>query len=182
MTRSEIKNEYFDWMYNLVCGDRYSGASFIKLLRYLHDTEFRYLIPKDQNRAEDGRSLRRRFILRNDYEDCYDYVINALEGPCSVLEMMIALDIRCEEDIMDSTDVGDRSGQWFRGMIVSLGLGHMHDDNFDEQYVYDVIERFLDRDYEPNGRGGLFTIRHCDDDLRDVEIWWQLCWYLDSIT
>ena len=32
---------------------------------------------------------------------------------CSVLEMMIALAIRCEEHIMDDPDVGNRTGQWF---------------------------------------------------------------------
>ena len=50
------------------------------------------------------------------------------------------------------------------------------------ELVEDVIERFLDREYGPDGKGGLFTVRHCEYDLRDVEIWYQLCWYLDSIT
>ena len=52
---------------------------------------------------------------------------------------------------------------------------------FDKQYVTKVIGRFLNREYEPNGKGGLFIINNCNDDLRDVEIWYQLCWYLDSI-
>ena len=67
-------------------------------------------------------------------------------------------------------------------MVVSLGLGSMTDDNIDEEYVESVIERFLDRDYEPNGKGGLFTIPNCPYDLRDAEIWFQAMWYLDSIT
>ena len=58
----------------------------------------------------------------------------------------------------------------------------MSDNHYDETYVDEVITRFLDRDYQPNGKGGLFTIRHCDDDLREVEIWYQLCWYLDTIS
>lgn len=43
--------------------------------------------------------------------------------PCSVLEMIIALAIRLEEHIMDDPDIGNRTGQWFWDMIVSLGLG-----------------------------------------------------------
>ena len=39
--------------------------------------------------------------------------------------MMIALAIRCEEHIMDDPDAGDRTGQWFWSMLVSLGLGSM---------------------------------------------------------
>ena len=83
---------------------------------------------------------------------------------------------------MDDPDLGDRTSQWFWRMIVSLGLGSMVDERFDISMVHDVVERFLNREYEPNGKGGLFTIRHCEYDLRDVEIWYQLCWYLDSIT
>ena len=96
--------------------------------------------------------------------------------------MMVGLAIRCEETIMDDTNIGDRTGQWFWGMIVNLGLGSMFDNNYDRQLVETNVERFLEREYDYNGKGGLFTIRHCDRDLRDVEIWYQLCWYLDSIT
>ena len=57
----------------------------------------------------------------------------------------------------------------------------MDDTRFDRPYVNSVVKKFLKRDYEPNGQGGLFTIKKCRDDLRDVEIWYQMCWYLDSI-
>ena len=82
---------------------------------------------------------------------------------------------------MDNPAVGDRTAQWFWSMIVSLGLGSMTDSRFDEYYVERVIDRFLNRDYSPDGRGGLFTIPRCEEDLRDVEIWYQTTWYLDTI-
>ena len=104
-----------------------------------------------------------------------------LYGPCSVLEMMLGLAIRCEEDYMDNPVKGNRTGQWFWGMVVNLGLGAMDDSKFDKVFVEDAVRRFLNREYEPDGTGGLFKIRNCDRDLRYVEIWWQLCWYLDSI-
>ena len=99
---------------------------------------------------------------------------------CSVLEMMVALSIKCE-DIMGDDRFGDRTGQWFWGMIVNLGLGSMTDDRFDELYAEDVINIFLDRRYDPDGKGGLFRIKHCRQDLRNVEIWYQMCWYLDTL-
>lgn len=180
--RDEIINSYFDWMYDTVCKQVHSKQiSYRKLLTRLHSTEFRYSIPMDENREEDGIELRYRFALTNGYEDSPDVVMDALMGPCTVLEMMVALAIRCEEDIMDDPRVGCRIGQWFWGMITSLGLGTMRDDKFDRQFVDDVLSRFLNRDYEPNGKGGLFTIRQCDHDLRTVEIWYQLCWYLNTI-
>lgn len=166
-----IENEYFEWLYDLVCEGRYARSiSYRKLLMHLHDTEFVWSIPKDENRADDGIRLRERFVDGN-----YIY------GPCSVLEMMVALALRCEENIMDDPKVGNRTRQWFWEMIVNLGLGAMTDDVYDEREVTGIVERFLDRDYDPDGKGGLFRIRDCDRDLRDVEIWYQLCWYLDSI-
>lgn len=180
MNRDYIIDEYFEWLFDLVCGERYSKQiSYRKLLMRLHSIEFRYLLPMDRNRAENGMSLRYRFALTQDYDS--DLVHEVLDGPCSVLEMMIALAICCEETIMDDPCIGDRTGQWFWGMVVNLGLGSMRDDKFDKKYVDEIVERFLDREYEPNGRGGLFTIKDCDEDLRDVEIFHQLCWYLNSI-
>ena len=183
MTRNEIKNEYFNWMCELVCGDRYAVTiSYRKLLMRLHDTEFTYLIERDSNRANDGMQLRYRFAISQGYKNSSDAIVNLLDGPCSVLEMMLALAIRCEETIMDDPNYGDRTAQWFWGMIGSLGLRCMTDEHFDEKYVESVVFRFLDRKYCSNGEGGLFIIDDPPRDLRDVEIWNQLSWYLDAIT
>lgn len=91
--------------------------------------------------------------------------------PCSVLEMLIALAFRCEEHIMTDPDIGNRMGQWFWNMIVSLGLGSMSDSRFDAAYTDDVISRFMNRKYKRNGEGGLFTVERCKYDMRTVEIW-----------
>lgn len=174
-----VVDEYFEWLYDYVCGDRYSEKlSYRKLLKLLHEIEFTYLMPNDENRAKNGINLRWIFSLKTGVN--YDEVQKYIDGPCSVLEMLIALAMSCE-DIMDDPLVGDRTGQWFWRMITNLGLGSMFDSRFDEHFIEDVIRKFLYREYEPNGKGGLFTIRGCDVDLRNVEIWHQLCWYLDSI-
>lgn len=177
MARYDVGLEYFEWLTDLVNEGRFGGCvSFRKLLAYLHDTEFIYLIPKDENRAADGVYLRYRFA----YEHSGDEEM-FLHGPCSVLEMMIGLAVRCEEDTMADTQIGDRTSQWFWGMVTNLGLGGMNDDRFDIDEVSEVIEQFLYREYSPDGRGGLFTVRGCRKDLRKVEIWTQLMWYLDTI-
>lgn len=177
-----IRYEYFDWLFDLVCEDLFSNQiSYRELLSYLHNTKFRYLNSRDRNRADDGVDLRRRFALYQGYEDSCDMVVDMLSGPCSVLEMMVALAIRCEETIMDDPSKGNRTCQWFWGMISNLGLGSMTDDRFDEVYAKNAIDIFLNREYEPDGRGGLFTIRNCDVDMRRLEIWYQLCKYLNSL-
>lgn len=183
MAQTRIEKEYFEWMYDLVCNDIYvEQNSYRELLSYLHNTRFKYSIRKDAARAYDGIDLRYRFAEKYYPELTYNEVREVLSGPCSVLEMIVALAIRCEETIMDDPSYGDRMNQWFWKMIVSLGLGAMTDRRFDIQYVKDVVKRFLNREYEPDGRGGLFRIRDCEHDLRYVEIWIIMLWYLDSIT
>jgi hypothetical protein len=172
-----VKEEYFEWLYNYVCkGRSHSKVSYRKLLECLHQIEFTFFVPNDVNRAKDGVDLRYRFAMVEDDERITDI----LDGPCTVLEMMVALSIRCEETIMDDTQYGDRTGQWFWNMMSNLGIGNMPDDIFDREIVEDAIYRFLERRYDPDGKGGLFHIRGCSDDLRNVEIWVQLCWYLDN--
>ena len=166
--------DYFKWLCDIVCKDRFSkNISYNKLLECLYSIEFRFLIPNDINRAKDGVDLRKRYYLMtfNDVD---------MDLPCNVLEMMVALTIRCEESIMDNPSFGDRTGQWFWTMIKTLGLYAMTDDVFDDDFVRDKIDIFMDRQYEPDGQGGLFRIKHCMRDLRKVEIWYQLCWYLDQ--
>lgn len=182
MTRNQVRNEYFNWIYDLVCGNKFAkGISYRKLLMHLHSVEFTWILPRDMNRADDGINLRYRFAKTQVHEDLIESIVDDLIEPCSVLEMMVALAIRCEESIMDDPCVGDRTKQWFWGMLVNMGLGYMDDDQYDKRIVDDAVNRLLDRTYESNGKGGLFTVRHCEYDLRGVEIWYQLLWYLDTI-
>lgn len=180
MVRDDVLNEYFDWMCQLVSDKQYIGdRSYRKLLSKLHNIPFTYTIDMDGNRAADGIDLRYRFGYERNYED---YIIASFldDKPCSVLEMIVALALRCET-IMEDPDYGDRTGEWFWGMIESLGLESMDNTSFNRDYVDDVIDIFLSRDYGRDGRGGLFTIKHPKRDLRTVEIWYQMNWYLDSI-
>ena len=179
MDRDKIENEYFEWMYNIATKGMFSkNISFRKLLMHLHSIDFIYSIPKDGGRAGDGIDLRYRFLYEyNGKEDAENYI----HGPCSVLEMILALAIRCEETMMDNPKLGDRTKQWFWGMITNLGLGSMENSRYDKKYVEEVVDNFLHRRYQANGKGGLFTVNNADDDLRKVEIWYQLCWYLNTI-
>lgn len=181
MTRDELNRLYFQWMCHHVYDEQYSEkTTYHKLLHRLHEADFDYVLMMDGNRAEDGTDLRYRFA----YEYSIDNRMAAAyldDRPCSILEMMVALAIRCEERLMEDPDLGDRTGQWFWNMIVSLGLGGMTDAHYDANYVDMVIDRFLRREYKRNGEGGLFTVEHHPQDMRTVEIWYQLSYYLDEI-
>lgn len=173
-TMAKTINElYFSWMVRKCrCEDR------VKLLGLLDSISFTYIIPLDANRAEDGIDLRYRFAYENaiSESEIHDTIDRR---PCSVLEMMVALAIRCEETIMSDPEYGDRTYIWFKEMLTSLGFDRIYDDNFVREYCVDHIYRFLNRDYKPTGEGGLFTVFDRGD-LRHVEIWYQAMWYLTS--
>ena len=175
--RDELKERYFNWMYRIVMPSR---PSYTKLLRRLNEIPFTYILPMDENRMTDGIDLRYRFghSQRISEKD----IVNHLDTEgCSVLEMMVALAIHCEEDIMDDPDVGNRTSRWFMEMIHNLGLTGMDDLNYNRQYVDGTIDIFLHRRYAPDGKGGLFRLKHCTEDLRNVQIWYQMNWYLNEI-
>lgn len=101
-------------------------------------------------------------------------------GPCSVLEMMVGLSIRCENELMHDSLKGDRTSVWFWIMIDNLGLDQMDDYEFDEDYCNYILERFLNREYDSDGFGGPFFIHDFDGDMTNMELWYQLNFYIDS--
>lgn len=175
-----LREKYFEWLCGKIINSD-SNIKYSKLMSCLFDREFISILPMDENRSSDGKNLRYRFGIEEHIPR--DIISMELDGPehCSILEMMIALSIRCEESIMTDNKYGDRTGEWFWNMIVSLELGTMNDDRFDEDYVNEVLDRFINRQYKENGEGGLFTIDNIKKDMRKFEIWYQMCWYLDYL-
>lgn len=175
MDKSNMKEQYFEWL----CSKVNCSAKYSKLMSFLYDKEFIYTISLDENRAEDGLNLRYDFCreMKISPEIIFPYIN---DRPCSFLEMMVALSMRCEEHIMSNSELGDRTGNWFWGMIKNLGLHTMINKCFNFQKAENIIKRLIDHDYAPNGEGGLFTV-DCGHDLRKTEIWYQMCWYLDTV-
>ena len=175
--KSNFKKRYFHWL----CDFTGDWASYKLLLRRLHDTPFLYILDRDENRAKDGMDLRYRFVCKNNIDKSEIERYFKDTEHCSILEMMIALAIRCEEHIMANSDLGDRTGRWFWAMIANLGLGLQMDTNYCPRKIDDILQDFINREYAPNGEGGLFTVHNSRFDLRSVEIWYQAMWYLGEV-
>ena len=172
-----IQDTYFEWLCSMVADTKPDRMSYKKLLKYLDQTEFTFIMPMDENRCADGVDLRYRFGDERGIEgpviaSCLD------DRPCSILEMMVALAVRAEESIMVDPARGIKPGRWFWMMISNLGLINMHDSNFDEEYVNGVVWRFLNREFGRNGEGGLIYIPNSEYDMRSLEIWYQMMRYL----
>lgn len=180
MTSNSINELYFLWLKNIACGIKnVKIKTYDSLLRYLHRIKFEYSIPMDGNRAEDGIDLRYRFGCDNGYGG--ELIANCIDiDDCSMLEMLVALSLRCEEHIMSNPDIGNRTSKWFWIMIGNLGLSNMTNDIFDKDYVDDVIEKFFEHKYKRTGEGGLFKLKHYIQDMRDIDIWKQAMWYLSE--
>lgn len=175
-----LKREYFNYLCSKICDESHNQNDYKRLLQKLHATEFTFVLDMDENRALDGVDLRYRFLIEDGSYSEKD-ILNEIDNrPCSVLEMMVGLALRCEEDIMFSPAYGDRTSHWFWSMINSLGLGGQDLNLFNSKYVDLVLHDFLTRKYQRNGFGGLFTTSSRDIDMRKLEIWTQLMLYLDE--
>lgn len=176
MNGSRIESLYFEWLSDIVCPDNASKKrAFYDLLCFLQDTPFRYSIANDKNRVGDAIALRMLFLDINHIDPQHHSVISF---EASVLEVLISLAKRCEEDIMDDLGFGNRTEKWFWVMLENLELDYMSNKKFNMVIAKRRIDVFLDRRYDMNGKGGAFILQKCSKNMREVELWYQLNWYL----
>ena len=175
--RTELEKRYFDWLCSVI--SHKNRINYKKLLMYLYKRSFNYILPMDGNRAEDGIDLRYSGFGYFTGTEQYEIARYLDRRDCSVLEMMVALAIRAENIVGDS-ELGDRKALWFWSMIDSLGLSGMDDEHYDETKVIFAIDCLINRDYKYDGKGGLFTVKEPFHDMRSVEIWNQMCWFLSE--
>lgn len=164
---------YLNWLSEIAIPDADQRDLYQKLLLGLYSEDFYWSVKNDGNRAGDGENL--RWIFEDETG-----LICEKEGPCSVLEMLVALARDCENEIMYDPDEGDRTGVWFWEMIENLGLGEMDDWCFDLDQFDIVMRRFLDRKYGADGDGGPFYICGFRGDMRRIELWYQLNFYMKN--
>ena len=164
---------YFDWLVIRISPDYHQRDIYMKLLFALFSKEFRWVVKRDQNRAKDGLDLRSEFEQETDL--CPDIL-----GPCTCLEMFIAMAIRCENDLMYNydPDLGDQTDRWFWTMMSNLGLLNYDDMDFDPDAVDDILERFMDRDYGPNLEYCPFPMRYFVPNFEKMELAYQLNYYI----
>lgn len=172
--RSEdFSNSYLNWMV------RTMGASdYTILFDMLHDTEFTWddaTMPRDSDRAEDGRYLRERFSDETGERMDPEW----LEWPCSFLELLVALSYTIEDSIMYDPENGETARDWFWIMLSNMEIDEfddekmMHDGMLAFMLVSERISCVIERRYDYNGYPGLFPLRKPRMDQRDVEIWYQ---------
>lgn len=179
-------NGYFDWLMKKAQNEEGTipVEDYSKMFWQLFNTEFSYTIPLDGNRAEDGVSLRYRY--GDEYGIPESKIASEIDiCPCSVLEMIVALAIRVEENIMYDSEIGNRTGLWIWTMLNNLGISDVKNDIYEEPidtFIYNHVNVFLRREYDFDGNGGgLFVVTNSAKPLYDTEIWYQAMWYFKEL-
>ena len=171
--KNRVKMDYFEWLLDKIGVDP-AKNDHIQGLKWLFSTDFEWSHKLDANRAADGVDLRATFAYECGYR--YPEVRNALlDKPCSWLEMMVGLAMRCEDSIMGTDEFGDRTPHWFNVMIDSLGL-YLDCSEDDEE----ILKKCASRQYKQDGEGGLWWVKGTKKNLRRMQIWDQMCEYLNT--
>lgn len=174
MTGEPLDETYFEWLYSRVAPVSLKNPrrTYWNLLKQLHMKQFVWFIPNDDNRVADGKDLRAEFLNEMDISEI-DEAWMALE--CSVLEMLIGL----SRGVAFIDLEGQPPEHWFWLFLDNLGLRSYVDAHpIDEEEVDEVLNRLIFRNYDEDGRGGIFPLRNPEKDQRKVELWYQANYYV----
>lgn len=141
-------------------------------LKTLGKIPFSFSIPTDYNREFDGKKLRSEYYGESDS----NYI---LEGPSSVLEVLIGLSKRVCEDILGD----DAPWNLFLIMIRNLGIFNKDSLVLPEEETKKAVDKWIERDFDFDGKGSPFPLSNNNEniDQRKIGIWQQLSLYLDDI-
>lgn len=157
------------WGYN-------QNDEFSTFLAFLFDVEFRPMHHMDSIRVEKISDMRDEYRYERGA-----WASSSEEFPpfATVLELLVSLS-RSMEDVMSNHLYGDRTPNWFWMMIDNLGLTNMDNEHFDQEYVVKVLERWLKREFESDGIGSPFPLKHPPCDMTGVDIWRAFGWYMNE--
>ena len=158
-----IASDYYFWL----CDKVGYQEDYDPLLRFIFDVEFTWTIGLDESRSLDGLRLREQFMEEEDVRGDWDD-----DNPCSVLEMLVALSIKVEEDILGDPDIC-----LFWRMLDHLGLTETGNQNVWTTIIDDWLSRNIARD----GRGGIFPLNDPPRNQRYCDIWEQCMSWINSI-
>ena len=151
-------SDYYLWLESLVNDGNHSS-----LIRYLYSQPYRWQFLLDENRTAGGLNLRRVYAYENGVD-----LQEVGQGFCSILEMLIALAKRMTE-LLDH-DIS----KWFWVLMKNLGLDKIDDNHYDESRARDILNKWLDREYDSAGNGSLFPVSRYLGDCRKLDVWGQM--------
>lgn len=170
---------YFQWLYGLVADPtiQEENLTYWNVLRVLFEKEYAWVdsVVNDENRIHDGKALRIEFIESQGWTVA-SVDPNWIELGCSMLEVMVGLAHRLEF-LADGTP-----HYWFWVLMANIGLAGFNDKRrLRRDYVEDILDRIIFRNYQPTGLGGFFPLQNPREDQRDIELWAQMNEYVQEL-
>lgn len=175
-TSNPLAEDYLRWLAPQIRDEQANpGADYWDLLSIMFEKEYSrdWLVPNDENRLVDGLDLRAEF--------CYATHIRADSlknlGPCSFLEVLIALSKRL------AFEAGGEPSGWAWVLLSNLDLDTMADplNRRKVRKVDRILDTVIQRRYNPDGVGGFFPLSWPEEDQTQKELWYQMAAYIAEI-
>lgn len=165
MSMTKLDFDYYDWLCKQVRIPP-NKNSYNDLFERMHNIEYVWTVPNDNNRVQDGLDLRL---------ECLGTARNQLilQG-ATFLEVLIALSRRV------AFNAGGDADHWAWRLIKHIQLNKMTDPLTEERAkrVDDTLYNVIWRLYKPSGEGGFFPLKFPTEDQTKVEIWYQMQAYV----
>lgn len=157
------------------------------LARLFYETDFRWLdaVPDDENRAKNAKDLREQYaiyLLAGDHvadvisEEQWrdiDRLKKSIIGDACVFEVLVHL--AKELDNLLNMDPESKVQTYFERLMMNVGFDLYDEEDWDEnsekteKYWKKLLDRVLDRQYLPDGEGGLFPLDlHSEEDIKGM--------------
>lgn len=171
-----VDEQYFEWLYDQAHRDRREGKglTYTIVSGIMHRIPFKDNVSNDDNRTAEGKELRMEFIEEHGLT-MFPQMAEFLDEPVSFFEMLVALCRRCDFQVELGVD------NWFYVFIQNLNLSEYADNDIatkNKGVITRVINKVNNRTYSPNGKGGLFPLNNPRSDQREVELWYQMSYYI----
>ena len=179
-----IQEDYFEWLCEKVEVGIDSGRNeYTNLLRILYSVPFFWTFSMDENRMKDGKALRDTYGMfikdrKNVYKMILEAEINdwkdAIGGPCTFLEFIIALCERIDRDLATQLleNQRDRTAEWFWLLMQNIDFLRYSDDVWEPKNAQKVTEKLnfiMTRQYDDDGTGGLFPLKPSNKPSKTVQ-------------
>lgn len=155
---------YFEWLISQI--DIRKNKTYFYVFERMHNLEFVWTVPNDDNRIQDALDVRREFM---------DQINGHLNlASATLLEILISLSRRAEFITSESAHL------WAWRLLKNLKLTNLSDPvtNSEAQKIDDILEALVWRTYSSSGEGGFFPLKYPKEDQTKVEIWYQLNAYV----
>jgi hypothetical protein len=177
-TSKEVQPEYIAYTFWLLSSltSEEGDNTYYFLAIVLNSIEFYYTMPEDENRALDGINLRKSYSNNTE-----DDIFEIMSCGCTALELLVALSMHMNNITYYP---GDNESAWFWIMLENLDI-RISDKDWPKQDSLDIIKsnlsRWFDRKFTKKGKGSPFPMKKCQEDLRHVNMWDHMQWYIGEI-